>query len=137
MDKVSPECNLRCWSPESRESPVDQPETPEESARCGGDWAPGLSPWPEAQALTHALQVAMAYPALLAMGRRLGGGARGPADARLSPKEQSRECSWRPHSQEPEIRSNSGPEGHSGAADGGGVFTEQTRSDGARARALS
>ena len=84
MDKVSPECNLRCWSPESRESPVDQPETPEESARCGGDWAPGLSPWPEAQALTHALQVAMAYPALLAMGRR-------PGPCRCSPVPQGAE----------------------------------------------
>lgn len=29
-------------------------------------------------------------PGLLAMGLRLGGGTRGPADARLSPKEQSR-----------------------------------------------
>lgn len=51
---------------------------------------PGPSLWPEAQALPHALQAAMACPGLLAMGLRLGGGTRGPADARLSPKEQSR-----------------------------------------------
>ena len=77
--------------------PRGSTRTPEESARRGGIGhqasvgTPGLSPWPEAQALTRALQVATACRALLAMGLRLGGGARGPADACLSPKEQSRE----------------------------------------------
>lgn len=143
MDKVSPTCNLRCWSPESRESPVDQPGSSEESARRRGARLPGLvetqgpSLWPEAQALPHALQAAMACPR--AAGNGAATGRRHPGPCRRSPVPQGaeQEGSWWPHSQEPEIRSNSGPVGHSRAANGGGVFTERTRADGAGARALS
>ena len=62
-----------------------------------------------------------------------------PGPCRRLPVPQGAEQgdSWWPCSQEPEIRSNSGPVGHSGAADSGGMFTERTRADGARAHALS
>lgn len=74
-------------------------------ARLGGDAGPSL--WPEAQALPHALQAAMACPGLLAMGLRLGGGTGALQTPPVPPRSRAGGLQVATH-RKPEIRSNSG-----------------------------
>lgn len=98
----------------------------------------GPSPWLEVQALTRALQGAMACQRCCCWCWGCDWEAV-PGPCRRSPVPRGAEQggSWWPRSREPEIRSNPGLMGCSREADGGGMFTDRTHTDGARARALS